>query len=100
VSKTTLAIISGIAIIIVIPLRGFVVSVLWGWFVVPLGVVALNIPAAIGLAMLVRMVTSPHPDYDEVSDAERENRVLKGIGNSIGGPLLALIVGCVLKAIA
>lgn len=40
--------------------RGFVLSILWGWFMVgPLGVPALSIPAAIGITLIVAyLVTS------------------------------------------
>lgn len=39
-------------------LEGFALTVLWGWFIVPaFGVPALRIPYAIGLALVVGMLT-------------------------------------------
>lgn len=38
-------------------MRGWAISVLWGWFVVPLGVPALSILSAIGLSFLVELLT-------------------------------------------
>ena len=39
-------------------LEGWVLTVLWGWFIVPaFGVPGLRIPYAIGLALLVGMLT-------------------------------------------
>lgn len=39
-------------------LRGLVVKILWNWFVVRLGVIAINIPEAIGIAILIQLLTS------------------------------------------
>lgn len=37
--------------------RGYVLSVLWGWFAVPLGAPAVSIPIAIGCAILIGLFT-------------------------------------------
>jgi len=49
-----LAIIAGIAGLSV--LNGWVLSVLWGWFVVPLGVAQLHTVGAIGLSLVVSLL--------------------------------------------
>jgi hypothetical protein len=36
----------------------FVLSILWGWFVVPLGVRAINVPWAIGLCLIINHLTT------------------------------------------
>lgn len=38
--------------------RGFALSVLWGWFVMPLGVDSIEIPHAIGLSVIVGLFMS------------------------------------------
>ena len=38
-------------------LRGWVLSILWAWFVVPLGVIAVSVPHAVGLSILITMLT-------------------------------------------
>ena len=35
---------------------GFVFSVLWGWFIVPLGIAAITVPHAIGIAAVVNLL--------------------------------------------
>jgi hypothetical protein len=40
--------------------QGFVVSVLWGWFLVPLQVPVIGVPHAIGLLLLLRLVRGRH----------------------------------------
>lgn len=55
-----LASILGLAVVIVplALLRGWVLSLLWGWFIVPLGVPAVGVVHAIGIAFVVGMFTS------------------------------------------
>jgi hypothetical protein len=70
-------------------LRGITLSVLWGWFIVPLGVVSIGIPAAMGIAMLVAMMT-----WQDVVTQKRE---LGGaFGVAIGQCLFALLAGYIL----
>lgn len=38
--------------------RGFVLSVMWSWFLVPLGLPTIQVPHAIGIAAIVGMMTS------------------------------------------
>lgn len=50
--------IAGLALFLVVVLvRGFVLTYLWLWFMVPLGPSKLKIPHAIGIAMLVSYLT-------------------------------------------
>jgi hypothetical protein len=70
--------------------RGFVLSILWGWFMVPLfGLPALNIPFAIGIALVVGFLTHQSSNENEKTDW----------GNSITMavmyPALILLVGWV-----
>lgn len=39
-------------------LKGFVLSKLWLWFIVPLGVVAINIPTACAISLIVTLLTA------------------------------------------
>ena len=67
-------------------LRGFVLSVLWGWFVVPLGVPDIGIAWSIGLAALISMIT-----HQDVKTEDRELGV--AIGIAIATPLMCLLFG-------
>ena len=42
-------------------LRGLVLKILWGWFLVPLGVMAITIPHALGFATIVTYLTYTIP---------------------------------------
>ncbi len=44
-----------------IVLRGFVLKIVWGWFVVPLGIAVITIPHALGLAAVVTYLTYTIP---------------------------------------
>lgn len=51
---------------VVLVIAGLIFSVLWGWFVVPLGVPAINVAHGIGLAVLLgflRIDIKPKPEY-------------------------------------
>ena len=73
-------------------LRGFVLHRLWAWFVVPLGVPAIGIAHAVGLAMLVGFLKMSQHDFDQESDDEPLARL---IGQSIG---YVVVYGFVLLA--
>jgi phosphatidylglycerophosphate synthase len=75
--------------------RGWALSVLWGWFVVPLfGAPPLSIPYAIGLSLLVGFLTT-HYDGSIAREKDREwwESMLGGVVYGIIGPSFALLVG-------
>lgn len=84
--------------IVLVPMamwRGFVLSKLWLWFIVPtFNAPALSLTAAIGLSILVGMFTygiaSQYSDKDKTSGDE-----WKGIGNGFLYPLISLGFGYV-----
>lgn len=81
---------------IVIPisfLRAFVLSVLWGWFVVPLGVPEIGIIGAWGLFVTVSLFNDwDNEDYDQ-------EKAFKYIGKMIGRCAIALLIGYILHII-
>lgn len=85
-----MAFVAGLGILVFLVLasvvRGFVLSIMWSWFLVPLGVPAISIPLAIGISMLVAMLTN--------HDAQTNKR---GIGEAIS---IALIGPFVVLALA
>jgi hypothetical protein len=50
--------------------RGYVLSEMWSWFIVPLGAPALTVVHAIGISMLVAFLTYQH---DATKKAERDD---------------------------
>ncbi len=95
-----------VAILLMGVLRGFVLSVLWSWFVVPVfGVAALNLPLAIGLAIglasIVGMFTGSgtiQPENDK-ADASIASLIATTLFSMVGTPLLILGIGAIIRAI-
>ena len=71
--------------------HGLAISIMWGWFVVPLGMPSLSIAHAFGLALLLRMVSTRMPKSDD-----RDWRAL--IAASIAAPWLVVGVGWIVNA--
>ena len=61
--------------VVTVPLQGFVIQTLWRWFIVPLGVIALTLPQAIGFSILVKMLTA-RLDFREKTKDEEEKEIL------------------------
>jgi hypothetical protein len=71
-------------------LQGFVLSVLWGWFVVPtFDAPVLSIPVAIGVSIIVKMLTAHRPSTEETI----EEIVKRTAAHQIVVPLFALFAG-------
>jgi hypothetical protein len=66
--------------------RGMVLSVLWFWFLVPLGVPPIETAHAIGISILAGMFTAGY------SDKSKDERVGEGI-MGIAYPIVALLMG-------
>lgn len=73
-------------------IEGFVLSVLWGWFIVPVfHAPHLRIPYAIGLALVVGMLT--HRTRKPEDTPETSYVLLNGLVL----PWLFLLMGCLVK---
>ena len=72
--------------------RGYVLSLLWGWFMVPaFGVPALSIPYAIGLSVICAMLArdmKKDPDQPEMAEL---------IITALAAPLVFLAFGWVVR---
>jgi len=85
-------------IILSIILKGWVLSILWSWFIVPtLGLPILSIPIAIGISIVVGLLTHQYNDFN-TTDTKMSELIGKSIGHSIIGPLLTLFVGWVVHS--
>ena len=76
--------------IVYMVVNGWAVSVLWGWFVVPLGVPAVGIAHAIGLRCIVALCKTPK--YKEPDDKHSIENSVFGIVSSVVGVGVAWIV--------
>lgn len=70
--------------------EGFALSVLWGWFIVPLGAPKITVPLAIGLALVVGMLAHQH-----AKDDDREWSDL--LAHAIVKPPLFLLMGWIVR---
>lgn len=77
-------------------LETVVLSTLWRWYLLPLGVPVPSLPHLYGLMMVVALLTHQFvPD-----DMDAEDRVAKAVGHSIAVSLTALAGGWVALQIA
>ena len=74
--------------------NGYVLSVLWGWFVVPtFGVPKLSVTAAIGIALVVSYITD-RKDSNEKEDKRPFGEILReGLTEAIAKSLFVLFFG-------
>jgi hypothetical protein len=83
-------------------LNGYVLCVLWGWFIVPtFGLPRLSIPAALGVALVASVLTyqGHHSDTDEDAAEGRRpaaQKYLSPIFESILRPLVLLLYGYII----
>ncbi len=75
---------------------GYVLSILWGWFLVPVfAVPVLSVPAAIGVALVVSYLT--HQFFESCVENEGRKDFTKRIWHHVGfllfKPAIALLMG-------
>lgn len=75
-------------------IRGAVLSVLWGWFIEPLGVPAINVAGAIGIAVIVAMLTQRKADAEEEKKPAML-RITEAVTIDFFGAAFALLIGYV-----
>lgn len=84
-----------VALVMLVPValwRGYVLSILWGWFIVPtFGAPALSLVMAIGLAIVVGMFTASIPSKKK--DDEDDKALSNYFVNGFITPALSLLFG-------
>jgi hypothetical protein len=78
-------------------LNGWAFSLLWEWFVAPLGYPVLSIAQAIGLSMTIAYATHQY-QRDENKDKPFTEVLAWGISLAIVKPLISLGVGLIIKS--
>lgn len=74
---------------------GYVTSVLWSWFAVPLGVPAISLFHAVGLSLLVKVLANPiksGKNRDDMTEDQKVDDALKSLIMVITAPALVLFV--------
>jgi len=80
---------------IAVAVNGWVLSVLWGWFIVPqFGVDPLSIPVAIGISTVVGMIAKA--DTWNLAKREMDNPAIEAVAVAILSPLFALAFGWII----
>ena len=72
-------------------LRGWILTVLWGWFIVPLGVPSISIATALGIVIIIDMLVH-RPDTSETKTKVTTMTELLGIvfSKAFLSPLITL----------
>jgi len=74
--------------------RGYVLTVLWGWFIVPVfHLPALGIVVAIGIAMVVGFLTYQHPPENPADTRSASEKFSAAIAIAIVHPAMFLLIG-------
>jgi len=77
--------------------KGYVLTVLWGWFVVPtFGLPALSLAPAIGMSMVVSFLTH-QSDATKEQEGSSSERLAKAVAHALLVPALVLGIGAVVR---
>lgn len=79
-------------------LRGYVLQQLWVWFLVPLGVMAISLPHALGLSGLLYLFTLYSVGQQPKDGEELSTLFSKALWLMFGMPVMALLFGWVWHA--
>jgi hypothetical protein len=86
-----------ISIIVGSIVNGYVLSILWGWFVIPVfKAPALSITTAIGLSLVINMLIS-RSNSSNKEKKEIGELIGETIGSTIFLPLFTLFIGWIVK---
>lgn len=81
---------------IMMPLNGYMISVLWDWFIIPLfKLPSLSVPQAIGLAIMVSVLTRQIDNTK--SEKSYEERIVESVFTGLTKVCLYLSLGFVVK---
>ena len=72
-------------------IRGITLSVLWGWFIAPLGVRDINVTEAIGIGVVFGFLTAQLQDTEK--DRKFAERFGEGFIQSLASCAFALVLG-------
>lgn len=92
-------IIAAVAIIIGRPIvNGWVASILWAWFLVPLGAPAISVVPAIGIALIVGCLTHQYPWRAPGEKQKTWPQLLgEGAAKIIAYPMVTLGTGALIR---
>jgi putative flippase GtrA len=84
-------------VVLQVMLNGYVLSVLWGWFFIPvLQFPAIGIVQAIGISIIISYLTHQQDSYEDRSKTV-EDKIIGALAFSALRPLLALFFGWIVR---
>ncbi|RZK44060.1 MAG: hypothetical protein EOO61_04505 [Hymenobacter sp.] len=75
--------------------RGWILAILWAWFIVPLGVVPVTIPWAIGIMFVVGLIT---PGVDATKPERTTDETIAVVLGKLLAPLVLLGAGAIVHS--
>jgi hypothetical protein len=78
-------------------LHGWVLSILWGWFLVPLEIPAISVPAAMGISLIVGAMAHQHTPKDFFAKSDTKECLWYLALKSWAAPFLTLGIGLCVK---
>lgn len=82
-------------------LNGWVLSILWKWFIVPFGAPNISIPVAIGIAIVIGFLTKQTESKHCVDDRPKETRTIDAVAQIFAAilyPFVALGIGWIVQS--
>ena len=77
-------------------IRGWALKMMWNWFVVPLGIPALSLPAAIGIGLTVAYLTYTDSNKLSFDTAAETSKSIERIITAFLMPFYVVFIGWVL----
>lgn len=91
--------IAGLIAILVVGVlaKGVALSVLWGWFAVPLGLPDIGIAHAIGVSVIFSLLAH-HASIKKEEGYDLSELIAKLLGYTIAWPMIAIGIGYIVKS--
>lgn len=83
--------VSGLVLAVVV--RGWVLSMLWGWFIAPLGVPEITIASAIGISLVVALLTNKTDNSGPTEKRSVQQHIEVVVTHAFLAPLMTLLFG-------
>jgi hypothetical protein len=81
-------------------LNGWALSILWEWFIVPIGLPPVSVPMAVGIAIVVGFLTKQTETKHCVDTRTKDEKITDAIASivaMIAYPLVALGIGWIVR---
>ena len=83
-------------LLLIVPLtlyRGWILLLLWGWFIIPLGAPGITMAHALGISLIIGFITSHYDSRKKTQDEKIEEAIA-----TFAMPTLGLVMGWIFHA--